>query len=200
MLSRRIYQRKWDAYNTQQRTAEQVLAKSPGMGPRGPQDRLSHWKHHLWGHHWSSSAHRPFAPAAPTTSASQYPRSWTPAVLMPLNPHISTILLVTTKQTTTARNNWKCSPCFHPPNPSHVPLKGETNFASRTVTCSSLQGTRNSRRWGERRPSSATASTTLIECLAYVWDFFFFFFVFLPFLGPILRHMEVPRLGVESEL
>ena len=25
---------------------------------------------------------------------------------------------------------------------------------------------------------------------------FFFFFVFLPFLGPLLRHMEVPRLGV----
>ena len=28
----------------------------------------------------------------------------------------------------------------------------------------------------------------------------FLFFVFLPFLGPLLRHMEVPRLGVESEL
>ena len=28
----------------------------------------------------------------------------------------------------------------------------------------------------------------------------FFFFVFLPFLGPLPRHMEVPRLGVESEL
>ena len=26
------------------------------------------------------------------------------------------------------------------------------------------------------------------------------FFVFLPFLGPLLRHMEVPWLGVESEL
>ena len=26
------------------------------------------------------------------------------------------------------------------------------------------------------------------------------FFVFLPFLGPLPRHMEVPRLGVESEL
>ena len=30
--------------------------------------------------------------------------------------------------------------------------------------------------------------------------FFFFFFVFLPFLGLLLWHMEVPRLGVESEL
>ena len=29
---------------------------------------------------------------------------------------------------------------------------------------------------------------------------FFFFFVFLLFLGPLLQHMEVPRLGVESEL
>ena len=28
----------------------------------------------------------------------------------------------------------------------------------------------------------------------------FFFFVFLPFLGPLPRHVEVPRLGVESEL
>ena len=27
-------------------------------------------------------------------------------------------------------------------------------------------------------------------------EFFFFFFVFLPFLGPLLRHVEVPRLGV----
>jgi len=27
-----------------------------------------------------------------------------------------------------------------------------------------------------------------------------FFFVFLPFLGLLPRHMEVPRLGVESEL
>ena len=29
---------------------------------------------------------------------------------------------------------------------------------------------------------------------------FFFFFVFLLFLGQLLRHMEVPRLGVELEL
>ena len=28
----------------------------------------------------------------------------------------------------------------------------------------------------------------------------FFFFVFLLFLGPLPLHMEVPRLGVESEL
>ena len=28
----------------------------------------------------------------------------------------------------------------------------------------------------------------------------FIYFVFLPFLGPLLRHMEVPRLGVKSEL
>ena len=31
-------------------------------------------------------------------------------------------------------------------------------------------------------------------------SFFFFFFVFLPFLGQLPWHMEVPRLGVESEL
>ena len=29
---------------------------------------------------------------------------------------------------------------------------------------------------------------------------FVLFFVFLPFLGPLPQHMEVPRLGVESEL
>ena len=42
-------------------------------------------------------------------------------------------------------------------------------------------------------------------CLPFPFPFFFcfkdfFFFVFLPFLGPLLWHMEVPRLGVESEL
>ena len=29
---------------------------------------------------------------------------------------------------------------------------------------------------------------------------FFIFFVFLPFLGLLLRHVELPRLGVELEL
>ena len=29
---------------------------------------------------------------------------------------------------------------------------------------------------------------------------YYFFFVFLPFLGPLPQHMEVPRLGVQSEL
>ena len=32
------------------------------------------------------------------------------------------------------------------------------------------------------------------------WGFLFFFLVFLPFLGPLPQHMEVPRQGVESEL
>ena len=32
------------------------------------------------------------------------------------------------------------------------------------------------------------------------FDFFFFLFVFLPFLGLLPQHMEVPRLGVFSEL
>ena len=30
--------------------------------------------------------------------------------------------------------------------------------------------------------------------------FFIYLFVFLPFLGPLPRHMEVPRLGVKLEL
>ena len=36
--------------------------------------------------------------------------------------------------------------------------------------------------------------------LLFLFFFFYFFFVFLLFLGPLPRHMEVPRLGVESEL
>ena len=30
--------------------------------------------------------------------------------------------------------------------------------------------------------------------------YIYIFFVFLPFLGPLLQHIEVPRLGVELEL
>ena len=36
--------------------------------------------------------------------------------------------------------------------------------------------------------------------LFWFFLFFFFFSVFLPFPGPFPRHMEVPRLGVQSEL
>ena len=36
--------------------------------------------------------------------------------------------------------------------------------------------------------------------LSFFLSFFFFFFVFLSFSELHLRHMEVPRLGVESEL
>ena len=36
--------------------------------------------------------------------------------------------------------------------------------------------------------------------LSFLVSLSFFFFVFLPFLGPLQRHMEVPRLGVKSEL
>ena len=38
----------------------------------------------------------------------------------------------------------------------------------------------------------------MLNSIAFL--FFFFFWSFGHFLGPILRHMEVPRLGVESEL
>ena len=33
-----------------------------------------------------------------------------------------------------------------------------------------------------------------------IWQVFFFFFFFFVFLGLFPRHLEVPRLGVESEL
>ena len=35
-----------------------------------------------------------------------------------------------------------------------------------------------------------------IDDLQCCKEIFFFFLVFLPFLGPLLRHVEVPRLGV----
>ena len=39
------------------------------------------------------------------------------------------------------------------------------------------------------------------ESLSNTFYFIYLFiFVFLPFLGPLSRHMEVPRLGVQSEL
>ena len=40
-----------------------------------------------------------------------------------------------------------------------------------------------------------------LSCFSFPFSFFFFFlFVLLPFLGPLLWHTEVPRLGVQSEL
>ena len=36
--------------------------------------------------------------------------------------------------------------------------------------------------------------------ILFIYLFIYFFGLFLLFLGPLLRHMEVPRLGVESEL
>jgi len=56
--------------------------------------------------------------------------------------------------------------------------------------------------------------TLCTVCLLQLWEFdisqtqtqegcdllFFFFFVFLPFLGLLPWHMEIPRLGVQSEL
>ena len=46
-------------------------------------------------------------------------------------------------------------------------------------------------------PGSGAWATS--PCSSLPLLFFFFFFVFF-FLGPLPRHMEVPRLGVESEL
>ena len=46
------------------------------------------------------------------------------------------------------------------------------------------------------RAASATCTTAVVINAG----FFFFFFVLLTFLGPLLQHIEVPRLGVESEL
>ena len=37
-------------------------------------------------------------------------------------------------------------------------------------------------------------------CYYYYYYYYYYYFVFWPFLGPLLQHMEVPRLGVQSEL
>ena len=47
------------------------------------------------------------------------------------------------------------------------------------------------------RPNKFSKITGLLDKHTEINDFFF---VFLPFLGPLPRHMEVPRLGVQSEL
>ena len=52
------------------------------------------------------------------------------------------------------------------------------------------------------KPASSFSSCRLLEEF-FISEVFFLFvclFVFLPFLGPLLQHMEVPRLGVQSEL
>ena len=48
------------------------------------------------------------------------------------------------------------------------------------------------------RDTGGQAKKHCIEDL--VGYIFFFFFFFLPFLGLLLQHVEVPKLGVESEL
>ena len=45
------------------------------------------------------------------------------------------------------------------------------------------------------------SSISLVSVRFYLFLLIYLFiFVFLPFLEPLLQHMEVPRLGVESEL
>ena len=43
-------------------------------------------------------------------------------------------------------------------------------------------------------------SVCISHCQLLFHKAFFFFFDFFPFVGPLLWHMEVSRLGVESEL
>ena len=46
----------------------------------------------------------------------------------------------------------------------------------------------------------APALLGIMATLILFYFILFYFFVFLPFLGLLPRHMQVPRLGVESEL
>ena len=57
------------------------------------------------------------------------------------------------------------------------------------------------RRWGLRILPHLTFHCFILgpPALIYWKVRLFFFFFFFPLLGPLLRHMEVPRIGVESE-
>ena len=59
----------------------------------------------------------------------------------------------------------------------------------------------NSSVW-EIHPSPILKGYMYLLYIFYIFILFYFIylFVFLPFLGPLRRHTEVPRLGVESEL
>ena len=48
--------------------------------------------------------------------------------------------------------------------------------------------------------ASKESSGPQVSLLFFYFLSFFYFFVFLPFLGLLPWHMEVPRLGVKSEL
>ena len=48
--------------------------------------------------------------------------------------------------------------------------------------------------------SCGNTHPSLASPASWDWNFFFFFFVFFLFFGPLPRHIEVPRLGVQSEL
>ena len=53
------------------------------------------------------------------------------------------------------------------------------------------------------KPRSIYISFTLIYSKGkknHLWSDFIFYFLFLSFLGPHPQHMEIPRLGVQSEL
>ena len=56
--------------------------------------------------------------------------------------------------------------------------------------------------WGNFLNLSSNLSFDSLIFIYCIFNFeaFFLFFVFLSFLGPHLRRMEVPGLGVESEL
>ena len=72
-------------------------------------------------------------------------------------------------------------------------------------TQNSSLGRRSGRRWTdhervERQRVLQGVPTVTRDASRNSQANFFFFFFFLVFLGLHLRHMEVPRLGVESEL
>ena len=62
------------------------------------------------------------------------------------------------------------------------------------------EGRKKRRRGGREERKFNISSKQKKHTLKLQLVAFFFFFFFFVFLGPQLRHMDVPRLGVESEL
>ena len=68
------------------------------------------------------------------------------------------------------------------------------------MKCESYMAVAGFLAWEVPYASGATLKKKMKEAYFFYFWFFLFCFVFLPFLGLLPRHMEVPRLGGESEL
>ena len=79
--------------------------------------------------------------------------------------------------------------CFSVPAPVFSPVCGITLFHSNRVHVELIETP-------EKIVTVDFKTYELLYLLRELIAYFFFFFVFLPFLGPLPWHMEIPRLGV----